>query len=261
MRKRLGHTISRITSYKDQSDDKTALADPYLLKDSAGVIKPETRDMIRKLACEGVSTERASEVINIVAEGLGIDVIGTVSARSVARIMFEGLIAARMQLAHELEHAKSVTICGDGTSIKHQQYEAKSTYIQLPTQDGSLSSPSTSATPVYRTFGVQRAPTHVAKQQLDSWIGAIDTCCSLLACSPLGKGSCMSSKMVAPKLRGMLTDHASDQKRLHGLLVEWKHQCDREARATLKLAEMSVEEQLNMLTHHLDSSVSGVKDW
>ncbi|KAJ1306058.1 hypothetical protein OPQ81_010771 [Rhizoctonia solani] len=243
MHKRLGCTISRITSYKDQSNDKTALADPYLLKDSAGVIKPETRDMIQKLACEGVSTERASEVINIVAEGLGIDVIGT------------------MQLAHELEHAKSVTICGDGTSIKHQQYEAKSAYIQLPTQDGSLSSPSTSATPVYQTFGVQRAPTHVAKQQLDSWIGAIDTCCSLLACSPLGKGSCMSSKMVAPKLCGMLTDHASDQKCLHGLLVEWKHQCDWEARATLKLAEMSVEEQLNMLTHHLDSSVSGVKDW
>ncbi|KAJ1305890.1 hypothetical protein OPQ81_010610 [Rhizoctonia solani] len=182
-------------------------------------------------------------------------------AQSVARIMFEGLIAARMQLAHELEHAKSVTICSDGTSIKHQQYETKSTYIQLPTQDGSLSSPSTSATPVYWTFGVQRAPTHVAKQQLDSWIGAIDTCCSLLAHSPLGKGSCMSSKMVAPKLCGMLTDHASDQKRLHGLLVEWKCQCDWEACATLKLAEMSVEEQLNMLTHHLDSSVSGVKDW
>lgn len=56
----------------------------YHLKGPAGVIHPETRDMIRKLACQGVSTERISEVINIVAEGMGTRIIGSVSARSIA---------------------------------------------------------------------------------------------------------------------------------------------------------------------------------
>jgi hypothetical protein len=74
----------------------------YPLKDQVGAIRPETRDVIKKLACQGVSTERISEVIKIVADGLGIQVVGSVSARSVARIMLEGLVEARMQVAHEL---------------------------------------------------------------------------------------------------------------------------------------------------------------
>ncbi|EUC65941.1 hypothetical protein RSOL_503290 [Rhizoctonia solani AG-3 Rhs1AP] len=261
MRKRYGRAMLKITEYKEQSSTEVVVPDQYPLKNSIGIIKPEVRDMLRKLACEGVATERASEVIDIVAEGLGIYIEGTISARSVARIMFEGLITARMQIAHELMQAKSITICGDGTSIKHQQFEAKSAYIQLPVQETSKSYQSDDIVPVHRTFGVQRAPTHTAKQQLDGWLQAFDACCEVFSRSPIGQPSRISTKMVAPKLRGMLTDHASDQKRLYELLEEWKRRCDREARAVSKLAEMSVEEQLNMLLRHLDNAVSGVKNW
>ncbi|CAE6466943.1 unnamed protein product [Rhizoctonia solani] len=264
LHKRLGRAMLKITQYEEHFSHEAVKTDQYHLKNSMGVIKPEVRDMLRKLACEGVSTERASDVINIVAEGLGVDIEGTVSAHSVARIMFEGLVTARMQIAHELMQAKSVTICGDGTSIKHQQYEAKSAYIQLPVQDDSKSLQSLQSNniaPVHRTLGVQRAPTHTAKQQLDGWLKVFDACCDVFSRSPIGQTSHISSKMVAPKLRGMLTDHASDQKRLYELLGEWKRRCDREVRAMSKLAGMSVEEQLNMLSHHLDNAVSGVKGW
>ncbi|KAF8598347.1 hypothetical protein BDV93DRAFT_512561 [Ceratobasidium sp. AG-I] len=89
------------------------IAPEYHLKGSAGVIRPEIRDMMRKLACQGVSTEQMSEVINIVAEGLGMRVVGSVSAR----IMLEGLVQARIQVAQELNITNSFTICGDAGTV------------------------------------------------------------------------------------------------------------------------------------------------
>ncbi|KAG8709460.1 hypothetical protein FRC09_000664 [Ceratobasidium sp. 395] len=89
-------------SMDSESDKHT-----YSLKDKKGVIRPEIRDMLRQLACKGVTTEHISGIINIIANGLGIQVVGLVSARSVAQIMLEGLIQARMQVAHELDKADS----------------------------------------------------------------------------------------------------------------------------------------------------------
>lgn len=61
--------------------------------------------MLRKLACEGVANERAVNIVHIVAECLGVKIIGSVSARSIPRIMLEGLVQARMQVAYELNLA------------------------------------------------------------------------------------------------------------------------------------------------------------
>ena len=77
----------------------------FHLKDRTGVIKPEVRDMLRNLACEGISTRRALNIINIIATGLGVEISGTISTRTVSRVTLEGLIQARMQVAHELNTA------------------------------------------------------------------------------------------------------------------------------------------------------------
>ncbi|EUC63774.1 hypothetical protein RSOL_428750, partial [Rhizoctonia solani AG-3 Rhs1AP] len=49
--------------------------------------------------------------------------------------------------------------------------------------------------------------------------------------------------MVAPKLRGILTNHAADQKRFHRLMQEWK------------------QEQLYALSKYLDSAAESISDW
>ncbi|KAF8594292.1 hypothetical protein BDV93DRAFT_459295 [Ceratobasidium sp. AG-I] len=224
------------------------LNNQYHLKDRTGAIRPEVRDMLRKLACEGVSTERASDIISIIASGSGVEIVGSVSARTVSRVMLEGLVQARMQVAHELNLANSFSICSDGTTIKNQQHETRSLY-------------QTNRPPTLRMLGVHKATSHTAQQQLTGWVDALDACCNLFSRSPLGRSLPMSSKMVAPKLRGVLTNHAADQKRFYELLTLWKKRCDREVRALSKLKSISLEEQLQMLSDHLDDATSSMGDW
>lgn len=114
--------IERAKASKGENERKNGLlpaerVHEYHLKGPAGVIRPEARDMIRKLACHGVSTERMSEVISIVAEGLGMRVIGSVSARSVARFMLEGLVQARIQVAQELSETNCRWLCSINISM------------------------------------------------------------------------------------------------------------------------------------------------
>ncbi|CUA76255.1 hypothetical protein RSOLAG22IIIB_12161 [Rhizoctonia solani] len=112
-----------------------------------------------------------------------------------------------------------------------------------------------------RTLGVHKAANPTAQQQLEGWIKAIDACCDTFNRSALGQNHHMNSHMVAPKIRGVLTDHAADQKRFHELLKQWKQGCDREVRALHKLKTMSVEEQLAALTSHLDNATRSISDW
>ncbi|KAG8724746.1 hypothetical protein FRC09_014811 [Ceratobasidium sp. 395] len=217
-------------------------AHAYSLKDNGGAIRPEVRNILRELACKGVGTEHALDIIGIIAEGLGITVTGSVSARSIARIMLEGLVQARMQIASELDQANHFTICGDGTSIKNHQYEAKSLYIQPRTEPAVKEQQSIDVPqPVFRTLGVQKALNHTAQHQFNGWIRAIDVCCKALTNSSTGQNVRINSKLVAPKLRGVLTDHAADQKRFQELMKQWKRITDRERRAVPVLENMSTE--------------------
>lgn len=67
--------------------------------------------------------------------------------------------------------------------------------------------------------------------------------------------------MVAPKLRGVLTDHAADQKQFCELLTQWKIRCDREVRALAKLKGIPLEDQLKMLSALLDDATLSMSDW
>ncbi|KDN43886.1 hypothetical protein RSAG8_05879, partial [Rhizoctonia solani AG-8 WAC10335] len=112
-----------------------------------------------------------------------------------------------------------------------------------------------------RTLGVHKASSHTATQQLSGWINALGICCNRFNQSPLGRKSYFTSSMVAPKLQGVLTDHASDQKRLFQLLNSWKKNIDRNTRAVQKLKTMTVEAQLHELTDYLDNASKAVENW
>ncbi|KAJ1309410.1 hypothetical protein OPQ81_006187 [Rhizoctonia solani] len=248
LRKRFTHQSKKFSEAKLalQSIDNSICH--YNLKEDAGVIRSEVRVMIRKLACQGVSTKRMTEIIKIVGEALGIEVIGSISRHSIARIMLEGLVQAQMQIAQEINQAEYVSICGDGTTIKNQQHEAKSIFIQLPVYasndnpDSTMHSPA--QTPVVQKLGVTKAPSHTAEQQLSGWKNILDVCCDRLQQSPLGKG-----------------DHASDQKRLFQLLKQWKQNIDRNSRAVRRLKAMTVDQQLYALTSYLDNAAHTTEDW
>ncbi|KAH7341729.1 hypothetical protein B0J17DRAFT_626193 [Rhizoctonia solani] len=82
----------------------------YRLKEDAGVIQSEVWVMIRKLAVQGVSTKHVTEIMKIVGETLGVEIIGSISAHSVAQIMLEGLVQSQMQIAQELNQADLIEI-------------------------------------------------------------------------------------------------------------------------------------------------------
>ncbi|CUA69936.1 hypothetical protein RSOLAG22IIIB_08779 [Rhizoctonia solani] len=263
LRKRFERQKKKLLEIKQPLEHPDDTVRRYNLKD-AGTIRSEVRVMIRQLACQGVSTERVTEIIRVVGEALGVEVIGSISAHSVARIMLEGLVQAQMQIAQELQQADYVTICGDGTTIKNQQHEAKSVFVKLPVHENNNTSSQPTPlqpTPLVRKLGVHKAPSHTAEQQLDGWKNVIDVCCDRLQRSPLGRGGHFTSSMVAPKLRSVLTDHASDQKRLFQLLNQWKQNVDRNSRAVRKLKTMTVDQQLYALTCYLDNAADSTDNW
>ena len=74
------------------------------LKDGHGAFLPEIRNLIRQLAGEQVSTERIGLVICYVAKAFGLEVIDLLSARSVSRIVLEGLLQSKIQIAMEISN-------------------------------------------------------------------------------------------------------------------------------------------------------------
>ncbi|CUA77938.1 hypothetical protein RSOLAG22IIIB_12921 [Rhizoctonia solani] len=216
--------------------------------------------MLRQLVCEGVSIEHIQKVIDACARGFGIDIDGKISTRSVGRIMKEGFIKAKMQVAYDLNNVKYFTICGDGTTIKNQQYEAKALHMRFQS-DSEKEATDPRQPPLVRTLGVHRAVDHTAQTQLSGWVYAIESCCALFSRSPIGKNWAINGKGVARKLRGVLTDHAADQKRLLELIQNWKRNCDRELRGLDALTSMSPDDQLQVLWSHMKQASIQLDNW
>jgi hypothetical protein len=71
-----------------------------------GIYQPQVREMARTLVAAGCAHERVGHVIQTVCKNAGIDVVGNMSRRTVSRTILEGLVAAQVQLGHELTKAE-----------------------------------------------------------------------------------------------------------------------------------------------------------
>ncbi|KAF8594924.1 hypothetical protein BDV93DRAFT_564910 [Ceratobasidium sp. AG-I] len=255
------------------------------LKDQHGAIRPIIRDLVRKLIADNhVGTEHISSVITNVTAAFNVVITDTISARSVSRIVLEGLIQAKIQLAYEMNRAECMqpnrllifqlieqvvvlSICGDGTSIKNQQYEARGIHIPIQTYSWQLAeampgqSCEPTITPVLRVLGVHKASSHTAQSQLVGWAHQVDLCYQLLDEGPLEPGNVRTSRDFASKLRGISTDHAADQKRLVELIRAWKAQCNREIRGEAVMKSISKEALAQKLSEHLEEVLAAVTDW
>lgn len=72
-----------------------------------GVFTEDTRETVRELVELGVPVEKVGRAFEAVAKGVGKKVVGSIDPRSVSRIVTEGGIASKMQLAEETGTVKS----------------------------------------------------------------------------------------------------------------------------------------------------------
>lgn len=67
-----------------------------------GAISESCREIVCKLMKCGVPVDNINDVIHIVCKGFGFEISDGISPPSVSRIVLEGGIAAKMQLAHQI---------------------------------------------------------------------------------------------------------------------------------------------------------------
>ena len=72
-----------------------------------GVITESTREMARNLVSLGVPQIRVSDVVKCVFESAGFTVTGSLTPRSVRRLMEEAYVASLLQVATEIHTAES----------------------------------------------------------------------------------------------------------------------------------------------------------
>ncbi|KAI0066539.1 hypothetical protein BV25DRAFT_1868215 [Artomyces pyxidatus] len=217
------------------------------MKDSKGVINENSREMVRELANLGLPMEHASAAIHTVLGGAGMEVEGSISRRSSGRIVHEGGVASMMQIGHEIRHSGSFTALGDGAQHKHINYESRHILIRP-----------------LRFLGIHSAVDHTSESQLNGWKQSFMDICALYNSSPLGKCTPLDLAHVAARLKGLMSDHAEDQKKLFRLLEEWKIRIDRVSRGEEAVLAMSPPELVHTIYRANEMKIAeagGIAAW
>ncbi|KIJ30576.1 hypothetical protein M422DRAFT_267823 [Sphaerobolus stellatus SS14] len=220
-----------------------------------GVVKDGIRDMTLKLDHLGVTTEKIGSVINCVAEGAGLQVDGSISGRTVRRVIKEGGVAAQLQIAEVMKEADNagITLSGDGTTHKNVNRESQHTFFIKETGEKSL-----------LHLGVHSSTSHTAEKQLhglQEQLSQISTTYN----ETLGQTHGIIDERSFPlKLRGLCADHAADQKLLAELLRDWKLRTNWEVHGEEKLLALPAEELINVLSEASQQdiqAVGGIDAW
>ncbi|THH04966.1 hypothetical protein EW146_g10032 [Bondarzewia mesenterica] len=219
----------------------------YQLKEK-GVISDASREMVRDLVGLGVPYEKVSATITTVMAAAGISVEGSVSARSVSRIIREAVVLSHMQIGHELHKINAFTISGDGTTHKKLNYESQHLYYRLSPSD---------STPVSRTLGVHSSINHTSETQLDGWKDSFTDIYETYNewKTAVGAKSSLTLADLLAKFKGMLSDHAADQKKLFALLVNLKKLVDLEQRGQEALFDMAPSKLIAILCRVMSDTV------
>ncbi|KAJ7880831.1 hypothetical protein B0H13DRAFT_1891643 [Mycena leptocephala] len=133
-------------------------------------------------------------------------------ARQVGRMIEEGGIASDIQVASEIQAAKAFTLSGDGTTIRHLNFEAKHVTYFRPGEN----------VPVTRMLDTTSARNHTSEEQLAGWQDTIQR--SLVYtynASPLGQENSIDNDEFVTFIKGIGADHAPDQKKWVRLAADW----------------------------------------
>ena len=115
-----------------------------------------------------------------------------------------------------------------------------------------------------RFFGIDHAINHTSAEQLLGWKRKFDEAHSLWLRSPMGSRSPITILESVTRIRGMLTDHAADQKKLTRNIEEWRRECDLELRGEQALLSMPLAESVAIIREENDrkfAAAGGVEVW
>ena len=114
----------------------------------------------------------------------------------------------------------AMTMSGDGTTHKNIQFSSRHAAVIPP--DGNP--------PKDVFLGITPEVNHTTDTQFEGWKLTIRHLCDVYNGSPMGKVVRAEPARIWERLRGYLSDHASDQKKLAGFLQGFRRDCDRELR-------------------------------
>ena len=113
-----------------------------------------------------------------------------------------------------------MTLSGDGTSHKNIQFSSRHAVIIPKNGDPPRDS----------FLGITPEVNHTTDTQFNGWRQTFQHLCDNYNKSPLGNMVPASPVKLWALLRGYLSDHASDQKKLSTMLQRYRWECDRELR-------------------------------
>ncbi|KAJ7758800.1 hypothetical protein DFH07DRAFT_940215 [Mycena maculata] len=231
------------------------------IKDHGGIISLPIRTMVRDLVSNGKVTEgNIDAVVKRVARALDVDVVGSISRRSAARITGEGGLAAKIQLVHELERTQNFAASGDGSSFKNIPHEGKHILLETP----SYTSLPANSHPNLRFLGLRTAVNHKSETQLQGWKDTRDEIYEAYNASSFGLAAPAEPLEFSAKMRSMYTDHAPDQKKLFSLAEDWREEDDRELRGRRAMLEALPADLLDIMCEENDkkfAAAGGMDAW
>ncbi|KAF9481925.1 hypothetical protein BDN70DRAFT_854244 [Pholiota conissans] len=238
-RARVPHQIERATQKAAENRESVSLK-------KGGIITEEAREMIRDLSVEGrVPDSKMNLVIQTVGRWLQMDICDKISERTVGRVVEEGGLATKAQLVQEIENEQAFTISGDGTTIRHINYESKHITVNAPSYESGASADTKK--PRVRFAGITSGTNHKSETQLQGWKDLSEE--YYMAYNTIFKGEkgVADPLAFATYINGNGSDHSEDQKKLNRILFEWKMLCDRLLRGKEAMRTMPLEELVRAL--------------
>ncbi|KAI4293595.1 hypothetical protein K525DRAFT_275059 [Schizophyllum commune Loenen D] len=198
------------------------------------------RALVRSLITAGCSQNKVGRLVQDVAATFGVKLKKIISRRTAARIVLEGLVMARIQQGHELRLAKDLTLSGDSTSRRNQNYQSHhATYRVFEVL------PDGSRRVVWRTrfYGIRATVDHTAGKSKESWFRVFEEIISFYNGSPLcARTDTLDLAHICTILRGMCSDHATAEKATADAMRDAKHDVIMQKLGEEEKADMPLEE-------------------
>jgi hypothetical protein len=113
--------------------------------------------------------------------------------------------------------------------------------------------------------GVQHEVNHTSETQLQGWKDVIHEMCTMYNECMIGAMTGVENpRELVTKVKGMLTDHVEDQKKLVHLFREWKEVCEREVRGKQALATLPPDNVIALLWQTTEGAIvaaGGIEGW
>ncbi|KAJ3831591.1 hypothetical protein F5878DRAFT_549340 [Lentinula raphanica] len=184
-----------------------------------GAYSNKARELAREMTAAGCSREKVGRLIQLIGRTFGIDIKG-MSRRTVSRVIIEGWVASKVQLAHEIKNSEGVTISQDSTSHRKQNYEAHHIIPKVPDYDElkQLQDSGDKAKLIYkpraRFVSLDATLDHSSQGSIDSWKVINNKLSELFNRSPFARrlNQKFTIRDFLLALKGMCGDHANNEK-------------------------------------------------